>query len=449
MAAALVAAACGPSATVDRAATEESFAHLRSSLDAYRASGFLVGPPDFPVVGRPLLLSGPADSVYVGFAASMPAAALQFAREEQLVAARYQVTLLVRSGPDTLRHVEHREVVRLTDFEEAASREPRILFQRFLLVPARPLRLQVTVRELASRRQVEQDFDLETPSGVSRPVVAYRAERRAASGELPAVVVSPRGTVLASLASPLVYVEHGDGPEGPLVLRVVRQGDEVWSDTLAMGRRDGGPPTAVAALPVHLLPPGRATLEAERPGEEGPGASSSSPLFVGLSPEWTPPTWDEAVAQLAYALPPDSLDRWRGAPAGEQPGLWRRFNSRSDPDPSTPANEFLALYFERMSSANDRFEEPGRAGWETDRGEVYVKLGAPDDERFVPPERQGDVPRIEWEYDESVPTQAVIVFEDTGEFGVYQMTPRSRLALRRVVQERASAADLPAGAVTP
>lgn len=434
-----VTSACGSPATLNRAETEESFAHLRSSLDAYRSTGFLVGPPDFPVVGRPVVLPGPGDSVYVGFVASMPAAALRFAREDGLVAARYQVNLVLRAGRDTLRRVDHREVVRLTDFEETTSREPRVLFQRFLLAPSGSLRLRVTVRELASRREVEQDFDLEPRPGLSVPLIAYRAEPRESREDLPALIVAPRGTVLASLPPPFVYVEDGDGTDGPIVLSVIRQGVELWSDTLQLGRTDRGPATVVAALPVHLYPPGRGILRAERPGGEtddpGAGATSEGPLFVGLSPEWTPPTWVEAIDVLRYALPSDTVERWRRAGPLEQAEVWRAFNRRSDPDPTTPANEYLALYFERMSEANDRFDEPGRAGWETDRGQVFVLLGAPDTERYVRPERQGEVPRIEWEYEQSVPTEGTIVFEDSGDFSVFGLTPRSRLVLRRLTGE--------------
>jgi GWxTD domain-containing protein len=151
------------------------------------------------------------------------------------------------------------------------------------------------------------------------------------------------------------------------------------------------------------------------------------------------PSWEKSLAHLAYALDPDTLEAWKTAVPGEQAASWRRFQEKTDPDPETPANEFLARYFDRMGLANDRFDEPGRAGWETDRGEVLVKLGEPRRQRFIRPERQNEVPRIEWEYDESLPSPALIVFEDASEFGVFVMTSRSRAVLRRLVRELAEA----------
>lgn len=445
---------CASTSTIDRAATEERFAPLRTALAAYDSAGFLVGPPVFPVVGRAFTLPGPGDTVYLGFAASMPPAALRFARDEDAVAARYQVVLRVRSGGDTLMRVERREVVRVKDFEEAASRAPRVVFQRLLKVPAGRLQLDVTVRELTSRSEGTRTFDVDARSGLSPPLLAYRAEPRTSRADTPAVLVSPRSVAYATQSPPPVLVEDAAGAATPLVLGVDHEGSPVWEDTLfaVPGSTDGGDAAApglvsvVTALPVHLLPPGRATLRVERPGEDSVAAA---PMYIGLGPEWVFPTWETSVAHLEYALEADTLERWSAAPPAEHASLWRRFQERTDPDPATPENEFLRRYLGRMNDANDRFDEPGRAGWETDRGQVLVKLGEPDRQRFIPPERQGEVPRIEWEYDESVPTSALIAFEDTSDFGVYVMTPRSRAALRRVVAELAAAAAARRGVPVP
>ncbi len=429
-------AGCAPSATLDPAATDERYAHVRSALAAYDSAGFLAGSADFPVVGRAVVLAGPPDSVFVGFAASIPPSALRFARDGSTVAARYQVTMLVRTQSDTLARVDRREVVRVADFSEAASREPRVLFQRFVLVPAGSITLEVTVRELAARKQVNHSFQLDARRGGSQPLVAYRAERRTSSARPPDLLLNGRNTVAASERSAVVFLEGPMGRPGPVTLRIDRDGAELWSDTFVLDAGVRGPPSAVAALPVHLLPPGRATLGAEYPGG---GTAPTAALYIGLAPEWVFPSWEEALTHLVYALDPDTLEAWKTAPPGEHAAVWRRFQERTDPDPATPANEFIARHFDRMGQANDRFDEPGRAGWETDRGEVLVKLGEPERQRFIRPERQNDVPRIEWEYDESLPSPALIVFEDSTEFGVFVMTSRSRAVLRRLVRELAEA----------
>src|SRR2546422_1605729 len=42
-------------------------------------------------------------------------------------------------------------------------------------------------------------------------------------------------------------------------------------------------------------------------------------------------------------------------------------------------NEALEAYFRRIQIANQRFRESGDPGWLTDRGEVFITLGDPDD----------------------------------------------------------------------
>lgn len=436
LAAAGLTLACASSrAGLDPASTEESHAHLRGALDAYREGDFLVGPPEFPVVGRALTLPGPGDSMWVGFSASLPPAALRFSREGDLFAARYQVTLLVLDGADTLRRIERRETVRVDDFPETVGRDPRIVFQRFVLAPARRLEVGVTVRELSSRREATARLTVMPPRGLARPLVAYRAATRRALDQSPPVIASPRNTLYAAEGAASLLLEGGTADTGRVLVSAALDGQVVWSDSVRLTASPGAPATLLLALPVRRLPPGRATLAVEGPGD---GTIGTVALYVGLDLEWVPPSWSAAADQLRYAPGGDTLEAWSEISPRERSVAWEEFLDRTDPDPSTPSHEYLERYFDRMSLANDRYDEPGRAGWESDRGQVLVRLGEPDRQRFVRPERQGEVPRLEWEYEESESGRALIVFEDATDFGVYVLTPRSRAVVRRLERERSS-----------
>jgi GWxTD domain-containing protein len=232
----------------------------------------------------------------------------------------------------------------------------------------------------------------------------------------------------------MLLLEGGTADTGRVVVSLLTDSQVVWSDTLTMVSTPGSPASALLALPVRRLPPGPGSLEVRRPKD---GTIRTASLYAGLSPEWVPRSWVAAVDQLRYALDGDTLRAWRDMPPPERSAAWERFQERTDFDPATPGNEYLQRYFERMSLANDRYAEGGRAGWESDRGQVLVRLGEPDRQRFIRPERQGEVPRLEWEYEESVPGRALIVFEDASDFGVYVLTPRSRAVVRRLERERA------------
>jgi GWxTD domain-containing protein len=49
-----------------------------------------------------------------------------------------------------------------------------------------------------------------------------------------------------------------------------------------------------------------------------------------------------------------------------------------NPDPNSPTNEFRDEHYRRLAYADDHFGSPGRHdGWRSDRGMVYITLGAP------------------------------------------------------------------------
>jgi GWxTD domain-containing protein len=54
--------------------------------------------------------------------------------------------------------------------------------------------------------------------------------------------------------------------------------------------------------------------------------------------------------------------------------FWRR----RDPTPDTPENEFKEEHYRRLAYANMHFGWGKIAGWETDRGRLYIFYGPPD-----------------------------------------------------------------------
>ena len=74
----------------------------------------------------------------------------------------------------------------------------------------------------------------------------------------------------------------------------------------------------------------------------------------------------------------DEKDIFNNLPSNEdRKEFIQEFWEKRDPDPETEVNEFREEYFRRIEYANERFNE-GTPGWKTDRGRIYVYLGAPD-----------------------------------------------------------------------
>ena len=108
---------------------------------------------------------------------------------------------------------------------------------------------------------------------------------------------------------------------------------------------------------------------------------------------------------------------------------------RRDPTPDTVENEFKEEHYRRIAYANERYAS-GIPGWKTDRGQIYIKYGPPDEiddhssggfyER--PPEEGGGetstYPFQIWRYRyiEGIGTNVEIEFVDPTMSGEFHMT---------------------------
>lgn len=61
----------------------------------------------------------------------------------------------------------------------------------------------------------------------------------------------------------------------------------------------------------------------------------------------------------------------------ERDAFIEQFWLRRDPTPDTLENEFKEEHYRRIAYANEHFAA-GKPGWRTDRGEIYIKFGPPD-----------------------------------------------------------------------
>jgi GWxTD domain-containing protein len=79
---------------------------------------------------------------------------------------------------------------------------------------------------------------------------------------------------------------------------------------------------------------------------------------------------------LTYVASRKDLKQYERVSENEKEALKRRFWTRTDPSPLTKVNERLIEHYRRVANARAQFGE-GRFPWD-DRGEVYVRFGAPD-----------------------------------------------------------------------
>ena len=110
--------------------------------------------------------------------------------------------------------------------------------------------------------------------------------------------------------------------------------------------------------------------------------------------------------------------------------MWQRFWRTSDPNPATPEHELIDEYLQRVRVANDQFNDEGGPGWLTERGEVFISLGPPNEIIDRRAEQQiGRGRYIIWNYFDY---RLTLNFIDDAGFGRFRLDPRSRSEFLRI-----------------
>ena len=106
-------------------------------------------------------------------------------------------------------------------------------------------------------------------------------------------------------------------------------------------------------------------------------ATASVDVRVDVTRAMLGANFDDTIEILSLIASGDDLKELRAAPEAGRAAAWAKFWSARDPDPSTPENEALAQYLERVQYVVKEFSQFG-AGWKSDRGRVYIRYGAPE-----------------------------------------------------------------------
>jgi len=227
------------------------------------------------------------------------------------------------------------------------------------------------------------------------------------------------------------YVEHYGGHDSSeevatIVARVVDAGDhELWRDTLPLA---GSLDVAFAMIVIvpSKLPLGAAELQTIAAGD-----TTRARFLVSFSNQWVITNFDEMMSLLRYFDRQDWVDSLRRSAPEHRPDLWREFWKGTDPVPLTPENEALDDYFRRVQQANIRFADEGGPGWLTERGEVFITLGEPDEMLDLSNNMErGGMRVLRWTYTEE---RLVLYFQDQTGFSRFRLTPSSRSEYQHVL----------------
>jgi GWxTD domain-containing protein len=416
----------------DRESAADRLPQLFEPRNTFREMGLLVdnGPVGF--VGSARVVAGPhADTALLLVGLSLPNRGLTFRRDGDAFVADYRVEVTLRREGQIAVRGARDERVRVATFRETQRSDESVIFQQYLPAPAGEYLLDVSVRDRSSPNAGQVSTPVRVPSlrppSVSLPIPVYEARPRHAVGGVPDLIANPRGAVEFGADTLRFYLEtYGLSAGARVELAAVdAAGRTAWQDTVVVD--SGGPVRGfLRRVPPGVLSIGRYEIRVS----QGDRVLGSAPAVVMFSEQFAVANLEDVVSLLRYFPERDSLRALLAAPPEERAAAWRRFWEATDPNRVTPDNEAVTDYLARLQSANERFNDEGVPGWLTERGEVYITLGEPNEIIDRRAEFQGRGRYVIWNYYE---LRLVLRFLDDSGFGRYRLDPASRAEYLRVL----------------
>jgi GWxTD domain-containing protein len=414
--------------TQDAPTPADQLSHVVNVSGFYQKLGRLAAGEPLPFVGTVAFAAGQGDSVITLLGLSLENRALSFQREGNVFVARYRASISFQRQGVRSVELSRDEIVRVPTFQETLRADESVLFQQVLRLTPGEYNVSVTVRDASStaesRAQGRYTAPVFQPGSTSAPILAYQATGRGSRSDPLSVVLNPRGTVGYGADTLLAYIEGYDFAAPTTVPFEVldEQQDIIYTDSLHFrgGRR-------VESQVIRLAPDSISLGELKLVVGNGAARQRVSAL-VSFSQAWIVTNFDEMLDLLRYFGENARVSAMRKAPTSERSRLWRQFYADTDPNKITPENEALNQYFGRISAANARFNDEGVPGWRTDRGEVFISLGPPDEFIETSPGTAGRV--VRWSY---LSYRLALFFQDETGFGRLRLTPGSRAEFERTL----------------
>lgn len=414
------------------AAQDIDLSEIFSNRSFYEEHGILRSRGEVDFVGNVWILPATADSARALVGVALSNDALEFVRTSAGTwRAVYGVTVSFQRDGASIVEGSWQRSLDVESFDETGLTGETIVFQTELGVPPGDYEVALAVRDVNGEDSALARADLTVPA-LAGPALSSPVPLKVHESGSAEFVVHPSHYFPAAPDAFEFLVGVSGLPEGEswrAEARLIPADDRqestpVWSGEIAPGTarvfasmENDQPRFGEYSLEVVLLDPqGRET------------GRRAAPLLVAGSSGWIVDHWDDALTLLRYEgtrKEIDILEDIEGAQARLE--AWNCFWRMRDPAPTTTANEALQSYFQRVQTANDNWSSALRPGYLSDRGRVFIQIGAPDEIREEPMPR-GTRPFEIWTY---LRYNFQIYFVDDIGFNNYQLHPESIPAYQR------------------
>ena len=424
---------CGSWQRVGTTTTTTPETQLLQVLDAnatYSRLGHLVASGPVNYVGNVAYVPGVRDSTRLLIGLSLANRVFAFQREGQGFGAHYRVDYQFDQPGAPPRVFGRDQAIRVATFQETVRSDESILLQEQVTLAPGDYTLTVKVRDLGNGQVGTAIQKITVPTfragSFTAPILAYQVRARGARADSLSIVLNPRGTIAYGGDTLLVYFE-GVGYTTPTTvpLQVRDDRDSVVFHTLVhfSGTRE------IESEYIRLAPDSVPLGQLEIILGDTASITRRTSALVSFSAAWVVTNFDDLISLLRYFGADNKLAQLQKSKSTDRAELWRQFYHESDPVPSTPNNEALEQYFARVAIANQRFRTEGVPGWRTDRGEVFIVLGDPDEIFDASPTLQYAGRYYQWNYTDY---RLSLFFQDQSGFGRFRLTPASRSDFERI-----------------
>ncbi len=409
----------------------EGFTGLLDQQALFKKLGRLSAGDPLPFTGSVAQVKASGDTILVILGLSLENRALSFQKDKDGFVAHYRVDAAFQ--PATGRAVSggQEETVRVDNFQETARADESILFQKFFRLRAGEL----SGHRDGARPAVGHAQQGGTATGGG---THWRGDHLGADPHLSGDRPGTTGPVPQDRAqSP-----RGSGVRRRYAARLSRglQLPQAHCRPLPGAHRDRQRglqrlPALPGGLPVEsqfikLRPDSMALGELRLVVGSAPEQKSVS-AAVSFSSAWLVTNFDEMISMLRWFGHQQDVDRLKKAEPNDRAAAWLKFWKETDPNPDSPENEALNAYFGRVAVAAQQFHDEGMPGWRTDRGEVYIRIGPPDD--VLDSNGLTTTRVIRWTY---TPLRLTLYFRDDSGFNRFRLTPESRSEFERIASRQ-------------
>jgi GWxTD domain-containing protein len=361
-----------------------------------------------------------ADTLHMVVATSIPYDNLIFLRTDSGYVATFElVTSLFTDSAGLFSEKIIDSYAKVPSFDETNSRSRNVARVQEFLVPPATYKVRVTLtteREAHKKSHWEGSITLARSDPRLRISDIYWESEDRSLKELGVPKLVDNFSTTDSSATAVVQLYSSLSTPIHLTWALVNaKSDTIRHDEASI------PPTgtvqeATYAVELSNLTPQRYTLKVRATADdrEETRERSFGVRVAGIPMNIT--NLDLAVRQLKYIATSQWMSKLRSAPADQKEKVFKEFWQDQAKNANADANELMEEYYRRVEYANEHFAT-NRAGWESDRGRIYVTYGEPTDiERH--PFEAGSRPYEIWYYNNIARR---FIFVDYTGFGDYTL----------------------------